>query len=286
MKLHIVTLATGVYNVYLDELIDSIFKVLPEKLKGFELDVNVIADTDYVSPNEEYNKHITNYHIVNMPYPLIALHKFIYIYDMYIRNNYDPTEKFLFIDADSVFISEANYDKIINDIMEYDLIFSISPWSCGPLNEGYWNDITNRENPKPTSVGYRPNPVRENFIQTSFLVGNALSLKKLNNLVYKYASIDLNSELTNRYLPEYVEQAYTNKILDEQLNNGNVIIHDCKIKADKYIYNDYGETYAYDHDRYIDLIINGYSDRTFVNQKIKQHLKDSKRNSTEYDSEV
>ena len=38
MKFHIITLATGVYNIYLDNLINSIFNVLQKELIKFNID--------------------------------------------------------------------------------------------------------------------------------------------------------------------------------------------------------------------------------------------------------
>ena len=86
MKLHVITIATGVYNIYLNNLINSIFNVLQKELLKFniDIDINIISDKNYISENSEYNNIIKNYHIIDMPYPLIPLSKLLYIYDVYI----------------------------------------------------------------------------------------------------------------------------------------------------------------------------------------------------------
>ena len=57
-KLHIFTEDTGIYNRYLDELIDSIFYPLKSNFKDFDIDINIISDKDYFSENDEYNEFI------------------------------------------------------------------------------------------------------------------------------------------------------------------------------------------------------------------------------------
>ena len=77
MKLHVITIATGIYNIYLNDLINSIFNVLQKELLKFniDIDINIISDKNYISENSEHNNIIKNYHIIDMPYPLIPLSK-------------------------------------------------------------------------------------------------------------------------------------------------------------------------------------------------------------------
>ena len=67
MKLHVITIATGVYNIYLNNLINSIFNVLQKELLKFniDIDINIISDKNYISENSEYNNIIKNYHIID-----------------------------------------------------------------------------------------------------------------------------------------------------------------------------------------------------------------------------
>lgn len=41
MKLHVITIATGVYNIYLNDLINSIFNVLQKELLKFNIDIDM-----------------------------------------------------------------------------------------------------------------------------------------------------------------------------------------------------------------------------------------------------
>ena len=49
MKLHVITIATGVYNIYLNDLINSIFNVLQKELLKFniDIDINIIKFNNY-----------------------------------------------------------------------------------------------------------------------------------------------------------------------------------------------------------------------------------------------
>ena len=284
MKLHVIIIATGVYNIYLNDLINSIFNVLQKKLLKFniDIDINIISDKNYISENSEYNNIIKNYHIIDMPYPLIPLSKLLYIYDVYKVNNYDLNDKFIYVDADSYFISDCDYSTIINDILDNDMVFAISPWIWDKELSSSDNYVISLcENPKYNSVSYRKNPVNKNFSQTSFFSTSGLMLNKLNNIIYNYVSLDLNINVNNRYIPKMSEQSYINKFLDEQLNNNNILIDGCKIKVDKYIFNDYSDLYINNPKKYKDYI-NKFSNKIFVIQKMKYHLKDKKRNSYKY----
>lgn len=282
MKLHVITIATGVYNIYLNDLINSIFNVLQKELLKFniDIDINIISDKNYISENSEHNNIIKNYHIIDMPYPLIPLSKLLYIYDVYKVNNYDLNDKFIYVDADSYFISDCDYSTIVNDILDNDMVFAISPWIWDKELSSYYT-ISLCENPKYNSASYRKNPVNKNFSQTSFFSTSGLMLNKLNNIIYNYVSLDLNINVNNRYIPKMSEQSYINKFLDEQLNNNNILIDDCKIKVDKYIFNDYSDLYINNPKKYKDYI-NKFSNKIFVIQKMKYHLKDKKRNSYKY----
>ena len=284
MKLHVITIATGVYNIYLNDLVNSIFNVLQKELLKFDIniDINIISDKNYISENSEYNNIIKNYHIINMPYPLVPLNKLLYIYDVYKVNNYDLNDKFIYVDADSYFISDCDYSTIVNDILDNDMVFAISPWIWDKELSSSDNYVISLcENPKYNSASYRKNPVNKNFSQTSFFSTTGLILNKLNNIIYNYVSLDLNINVNNRYIPKMFEQSYINKFLDEQLNNNNILIDDCKIKVDKYIFNDYLDLYTNNHKKYKDYI-NKFSNKIFVIQKMKHHLKDKKRNSYKY----
>ena len=282
MKLHVITIATGVYNIYLNDLINSIFNILQKELLKFniDIDINIISDKNYISENGEHNNIIKNYHIIDMPYPLIPLSKLLYIYDAYKVNNYDLNDKFIYVDADSYFISDCDYSTIVNDILDNDMVFAISPWIWDKELSSYYA-ISLCENPKYNSASYRKNPVNKNFSQTSFFSTSGLMLNKLNNIIYNYVSLDLNINVNNRYIPKMSEQSYINKFLDEQLNNNNILIDDCKIKVDKYIFNDYSDLYINNPKKYKDYI-NKFSNKIFVIQKMKYHLKDKKRNSYKY----
>lgn len=287
MKLHIITIATGVYNVYLNDLINSIFNVLQKELLKFDIkfdiDINIISDKEYISENNEYNNIIKNYHIINLPYSIFPLIKLLYIYDVYKVNNYDLNDKFIFVDADSYFISDCDYSAIVSDILNNDMVFAISPWIYDQqLNPSYGYDISSNENPKYNSAGYRKKPVKENFSQTSFFSSTGLMLNKLNNIIYNYASLDLNKNVKERYIPCMLEQAYINKFLDEQLNNNNILIDNCKIKVDKYIFNDYSDLYINKHEEYKNIIDKECLHKVFVIQKMKQYLKNKKRNNTNF----
>lgn len=288
MKFHIITLATGVYNIYLDNLINSIFNVLQKELLKFniDIDINIMSDKHYITENDDYNTIIKNYHIINLPYPLITLNKLLYIYDLYKVNNYDLNDKFIYIDADSYFISDCDYANVVKDILDNDILFTNSPWTWMPVSQSDKYKLYNislDENPKRNTAGYREKPVKENFIQASFFSSTGLTLNKLNNIIYGYLSFDLNKYIYERYMPKNVEQAYINKFLDEQLNNNNILINDCKIKVDKYTFNDYSDLYINNHEEYKHDIADAFSNKIFVIQKMKQNLKDEKRNSEKYD---
>ena len=284
MKLHVITIATGIYNIYLNDLINSIFNVLQKELLKFniDIDINIISDKNYISENSKYNNIIKNYHIINMPYPLVNLSKLLYIYDVYKVNNYDLNDKFIYVDADSYFISDCDYSTIVNDILDNDMVFAISPWIWDKELSSSDNYVISLcENPKYNSASYRKNPVNKNFSQTSFFSTSGLMLNKLNNIIYNYVSLDLNINVNNRYIPKMSEQSYINKFLDEQLNNNNILINNCKIKVDKYIFDDYSDLYINNPKKCKDYI-NKFSNKIFVIQKMKYHLKDKKRNSYKY----
>jgi hypothetical protein len=143
-------------------------------------------------------------------------------------------------------------------------------------------DISLNENPKEDSAGYRKKVSKNNFIQASFLISDGISLCKLNNVIYNYASFDLNNNIKERYIPGAIEQAYINKFLDEQLNNNNIIIPDCKIKVDNYIYDDYNNDYQNNFQSFKKVILEELSDKVFVSQKYNVKLKQSKRNGVDF----
>lgn len=283
-KIHIITVSTGTYNNFLTDFVNSVFEVLIPKLSKFDTDLIIISDENYIHENKQYNNKIKNYHIVNSVYPIVIFNKFLYVFDTYKVFNYDLSDKFIFVDVDSLFVKESNYDDIISDILNYDMIFSLSPWVCHPLSTIYYRNynISINENPKKWSAGYRKNVSKNNFIQSSFLISDGISLCKLNNVIYNYASFDLNNNVRGRYIPEYIEQVYVNKFLDEQLNNNNIIIPDCKIKVDNYISNDYNNDYQNNFQSFKKVILEELSDKVFVTQKYNTKLKESKRNVVDF----
>ena len=282
-KIHIITVSTGIYNNFLKDFVNSVFKVLVPKLSKFDIDLVIISDDNYIHENKQYNNKIKNYHIVNTIYPLVTFNKFLYIFDTYKVFNYDLSDKFIFVDVDSLFVKESNYDDIISDILNYDMIFSLSPWVCHPLAIKHRNyNISIAENPKEGSAGYRKNVSKNNFIQSSFLISDGISLCKLNDVIYNYASFDLNNNIKERYIPEMNEQAYINKFLDEQLNNNNIIIPDCKIKVDNYICDDYNNNYQNNFQLFKKEILEELSDKVFVSQKYNTDIKNSKRNGVDF----
>ena len=66
------------------------------------------------------------------------------------------------------------------------------------------------------------------------------------------------------------------------VNNNNIIIPDCKIKVDNYIYDDYNNNYQNDFQSFKKEILEELSDKVFVSQKYNVKLKQSKRNGVDF----
>ena len=284
-KIWIFTLATSVYNEYLEEQYKTFSNLFPNHEKV------MVVISDQKPIKAEINKHmdIRYYKIVDHPYPLVTLSKYIYVCDA-IPYDAKDNDMFVFIDADTKFLEKNSefYDNLYNKFNHYDLIFTVAPWQ-NIYNRYFSNKPHFME--KYNSYAHYMNDFggvseyditdKTTYCQTSFFAGKIGKLKEFNEEVKKLMSIDLNKINDNyshlgrqelsRHIPLASEENYTNKIINDHIHNksdkfniliGNFILCD---------YNPFNEIKP--------IILNDFSS-IFLDQKYNFNIKRHKRNKS------
>lgn len=239
-KIWIFTIATSVYNEYLEEQYETFNNLFPNHEKVMV----VISDQEPIK--SEINKHIDirYYKITDHPYPLVTLSKYIYICDA-IPFDAKDDDTFVFIDADTKFLRKENnfYDNLYNKINQYDLIFTIAPWQnlykryFSKLTPSGWPSFMEKydsyahymNDPDINGTSHYDITDKTTYCQTSFFAGKIGKLKEFNDDVRKLMSNDLNTlndkyiekgqQELFRHIPLASEENYTNKIINDHIHN-------------------------------------------------------------------
>lgn len=229
--IYIFTISTGIYNIYLNTFIDSINNCFTNKEKT----VVIIGDNEY---KEKQNFNIYNYHIPLTNYSLCNLQKYIYIDDAikYLKLNISENDYILYVDVDSYFEKRSieYYDDLYNKFNEYDIILSVFPWDIDKNNLDVKQEyIVNLNTKRYTSI----NRSRFKNVIGAFFISKLnvfIKLKELVNLclLYDLSIINVLDDHNNyRSFPEWQEQTYLNKIIQDNWINSD------KICIDYYILN-------------------------------------------------
>lgn len=229
--IYIFTISTGIYNTYLNTFIDSINNCFTNKEKT----VVIIGDNEY---KEKQNFNIYNYHIPLTNYSLCNLQIYIYIDDAikYLKLNISENDYILYVDVDSYFEKRSieYYDDLYNKFNEYDIILSVFPWDIDKNNLDVKQEyIVNLNTKRYTSI----NRSRFKNVIGAFFISKLnvfIKLKELVNLclLYDLSIINVLDDHNNyRSFPEWQEQTYLNKIIQDNWINSD------KICIDYYILN-------------------------------------------------
>lgn len=213
--LHIFTVSTGLYNdLFDDNRTNSLNNLFP----GYEKTFNVISDSNELTKristklNSEF-VYVKYFHITNLTYPFVTLHKFDYIVDMCKENNYSSDDFIVYLDATSYVIERPHefWDNIINNhLSKYDICYGINPYGMDLLS----SELDSRSKYSITLEQLTEN--KEDWCQASFMMGTVNGLRLLKNSINQLLLGDIN--YTGHWrekmciLPNFMEQHYINYV--------------------------------------------------------------------------
>lgn len=275
MKIHVFTIATGIYSLYLPYLAKSLNNIYPTMEKTF----NVISDCEFrlCLSDEIYNEYKeSNYcHIANLPYPFVTYFKTQFVCDMIMEKKYSLDDYFIFCDADSYFIKKEGgyYEKIFTDGK---LHCAISPWIDDENRDIVKEETINNKNSK-SYFGEVDKYSFPNYIQASLFFGKIEKLLEVNKYIMSIIASDKNGYANMGYIPTMADQTLLNKYVYE---NPNEVI------TEHYISNSYwwdGES----NDHFSgNITYDKYKDEVFCIQKFKGELKSQKRYSDKFEYNI
>lgn len=235
MKLHIITVSTDIYNLFIPNMIKSLKNLLKLKEYGYDMNFLLISDDSSSLANWPYSSNdITceHMHTCNFPYPFNSYLKFHIIKDAIDYLHYNDDDKFIFVDADSIFrkCKSDFYDRLHSMLSMDKLHFALHPWRI--------NDPFNSENSKNRySCTYIANYDVKKYVQASFVMGSLRLLKTLTSNMEHW----FKESYKERRIPYLIDQSVVNKVIDEDSSfcefDYFIYTHDFfKIQgADKYI---------------------------------------------------
>jgi len=234
--IHIFIVCTGAFSELWE---NKRIRTLNYLFINYEKTFNLISDKNNLENfqsvlSDEYVKY-NYYHICNLVYPFVTLHKYDYIDDACKQFGYDPNDFFLYLDSHSICIYKRQqyWDNIVNnELSNYDICYANNP---------YVNDKMIYDEIDPRSKHYIDLETFEQhkdlWAQLSFLMGKVEGLHKfkieINKLILADTMHSGNSRKKNSIIANYTEQHYANYLFFDILIFGNN--HDLNINHGKYI---------------------------------------------------
>lgn len=212
----VITLATNIYNSYIDKQIETIENFFPELHKQF------IIITDQYKENYKLSDDVDiyYYHIPDMPYNITCLCKTIYGVDALetLKINYDNDDLFFFLDADSIYLNKGIdfYRNFYNKIKEFDLIISTHLLFYHPYHRQTMCKLFGERESK--FAGYFDVTEKNIYICSNIFGGKIKALKMLNEDIKELFKKDMSIEINYRHFPCTNEETYINKIVNDQIN--------------------------------------------------------------------
>lgn len=233
--IHIFVVATGIYkNLLTRERVQTFKYLFPSHNKTF----NFIGDEDLSIFKDVLSDTYTSfeyYHICQLAYPFITVHKFNYISDMCKQLNYNDDDYFVYLDSHSWCLPHSTkfFNKIIEeDLSQYDICYTTNPYY---LQDMIYDEIDTRTKHHVTEREF--NEHKTFYGQASFLMGNIKSLHKFAQEINKLITADIMHDgfrKRNSILPNFMEQHYANYIFFDILLNKNTS-YGFTVKPDFYV---------------------------------------------------
>lgn len=273
IKLGIFFLATSVYKEYFKEFANSLKNLFPNV--GVEKHLIIMSDglKEYDGKNL-FGCKCHHFDVIDYPYPLVPMNKFQmvskYLHDLNLDYG-------MFFDSDTIIFEKSHkfWVELKRKLMSNKLMCSSHPHYLYNPNMDMSEPLV-VSNPK--SVAYMSeSDVNDNrsYIITSFFAGSREVITKYANKIYSMIGCDLANI---RWIPQYVDEAYMNKIYIVDVIKG----HETDIIKEKY---NTMNPYPMGMDNYPerdngDIYTNNfpeYDDTIFMNQKFNTALKNRKK---------
>ena len=178
MEIIVFTLATNIYNYYLDKQLETIENFFPQFHKQFIIITDQYKDNYKLSDNID----VYYYHIPDMPYNITCLCKTVYGVDALetLKIKYTDNDIFFFLDADSIYINKGIdfYNNFYNKIKEFDLVVSLHLLFNHPYHKETMCELFGEREPK--FAGYFEVTEKNMYLCSNIFGGKISALKMLN----------------------------------------------------------------------------------------------------------
>lgn len=227
MKLFIFTIATDVYNNFIDDQINSIDNLFPNIIEK-----NYIIITDNTSLYNKENilsktllSNVFIYEIIDMLHDLIMVNRLNYMIYFLKKSNieYSDNDLFIYIDADTKFFQKTKefWDEFYHKVIQYDMF--ITKYPLGYFQGEYEQAKGSRE--LDEFCGSYNLTKNVNWIQMSLFGGSIKMLFNLYNDIYlNMLKQDLQKNIYNRHIPVLHDESYMMKIVNDNPNNYNIYV--------------------------------------------------------------
>jgi len=218
-RLFVFTIATNVYNSYLQELTKSWHNAFPNVEEKWLIP---ISDRKYEEPA---NSDIKPCLIPNLQYNLICVSKFRLCEFALDSLNFDYSDDdiFLYVDADTKFIERPMevWQELTNQLACYDLV--VNPYLTFGDRNGYnpeimLNDYCESNKEAAAYFEFDDNSV---VICTNMIGGKISGLHRLAKDIYDLLTKDLNISFHERHFPVIAEETYVTYIYNMYLKGLN-----------------------------------------------------------------
>ena len=264
-------LATSVYKDYFKTFAESLKNLFPNS----NMDKHLIIMSDGL---KEYDgKEIGGfkvhcYDVIDYPYPLVPMNKF----QMVSKYMNDLSLDYgMFFDSDTIILEKSN--QFWNNLES--LLKSGKLLCSGHPHYLYYPDkvldepliVTNKDSVACMDSGLINK--HKSYIITSFFAGTKEIISKYAKKIYDMIGKDLSNI---RWIPQYVDEAYMNKIYENDvlLGNSTDIIKDKFITINPYTFGNFPER---DNKNLFKNNFPEYETTIFINQKYNVGLKTKKK---------
>ena len=272
-KFGVFFLATSVYKEYFENFANSLKYLFPEN----NLDKYLIIMSDGLKEydgKEIGGYKVKHFDVIDYPYPCVPMNKFQMV-SKYMKDldlNYG-----MFFDSDSIILEKPQefWDNLETKMKSGKLLCSGHPhYLFTPEINMVEPCVVSRTD----SAAYM-DPVHVNthksYIITSFFAGSRDVIDKYSKKIYQMIGTDLK---TLRWVPEFVDEAYMNKIYvqDIILGNENDVLKEKYITINPYTFGHFPER---DNGDIHKNNFPEYDDTIFINQKYNTKLKHIKKSN-------